>query len=32
MKIAQSDFPSAFIVKDKIKPINLEEEAVTKAD
>jgi len=26
MKIIQGDFPSAFIVKDKIKPINLKEE------
>ena len=32
MKIAQSDFPSAYIIKDKIKPVNLEEEVITKAD
>ena len=32
MKIVQGDFPSAFIVKDKIKPINFKEETVSKAD
>jgi hypothetical protein len=33
MKTVQGDFPSAFIVKDKIKPINLKEEiSNTRAD